>query len=301
MLPGVDRTLVWDCPWIRPQAGPVNRVDVDALVGRIADEGFRAAVVFTSFHQSPLPLALLLRMAGVGSIAAISVDYPGSLLDVRHRVDEDMPEPERALSLAGAAGYSLPPGDDGRLRVRANGQPPTQVPGAPYVVAHPGTSVPARAWGVDRWRETVRALTDQGWRVVVTGAPHEAGLTAEVSRHGGIDIGGRTDLSELAAVLRGASAVVVGNTGPAHLAAAVGTPVVSLYAPTVPLVRWAPYGVKRVILGDQDAPCRGTRATSCPVPGHPCLQSVTASDVVQAVRRLVGTHVDTPGTLLEVR
>jgi ADP-heptose:LPS heptosyltransferase len=300
MLPGVGRTWVWDCPWIRPQPGPVNREDVDALVERIACERFPTAVVFTSFHQSPLPLALLLRMAGVGSVAAISVDYPGSLLDVRHRVDEDIPESERALSLARAAGFSLPAGDDGRLRVRMNAQLPSEVAGTPYVVVHPGTSVPARAWSVHRWQQTVESLTDQGWRVVVTGAPHEVGLTAEVSGGRGVDIGGRTDLAELAAVLRRASVVVVGNTGPAHLAAAVGTPVVSLYAPTVPAVRWAPYGVRRIVLGDQNAPCRGSRATICPVPGHPCLETVTASDVVAAVRRLVGTDADAPSKPLEV-
>jgi len=81
--------------------------------------------------------------------------------------------------------------------------------------------------------------------------------------------------------------VVVGNTGPAHLAAAVGTPVVSLFAPVVPAARWAPYGVPSVLLGDQDAPCRDSRAKLCPVPGHPCLDSVTAEDVVAAVDKLV--------------
>jgi ADP-heptose:LPS heptosyltransferase len=91
----------------------------------------------------------------------------------------------------------------------------------------------------------------------------------------------------MAALLDRAAAVVVGNTGPAHLAAAVGTPVVSLFAPVVPAVRWAPYGVPTVLLGDQDAPCRDTRARECPVPGHPCLSSVTAEDVVAAVEKLV--------------
>jgi ADP-heptose:LPS heptosyltransferase len=79
---------------------------------------------------------------------------------------------------------------------------------------------------------------------------------------------------------------VVGNTGPAHLAAAVGTPVVSLFSPVVPAARWAPYGVPVALLGDQDAPCRGTRARHCPVPGHPCLAGVTAADVVDAVDSL---------------
>ena len=87
-------------------------------------------------------------------------------------------------------------------------------------------------------------------------------------------------------MLAGADAVVVGNTGPAHLAAAVGTPVVSLFAPVVPATRWAPYRVPTVLLGDQQAPCRDSRARTCPVPGHPCLDSVTPDDVVVAVDKL---------------
>jgi ADP-heptose:LPS heptosyltransferase len=88
-------------------------------------------------------------------------------------------------------------------------------------------------------------------------------------------------------VLARAAAVVVANTGPAHLAAAVGTPVVSLFAPTVPAARWAPYGVSVTVLGDQQAPCRGSRATTCPVPGHPCLSSVTPGDVARALAGLM--------------
>ncbi len=107
----------------------------------------------------------------------------------------------------------------------------------------------------------------------------------------GIDLGGRTSFAQLAGVLATASAVVVGNTGPAHLAAAVGTPVVSLFAPVVPASRWAPYRVPHELLGEQDAPCRDSRARVCPVPGHPCLDSVTARDVVPAVERLAEVSV----------
>jgi len=94
------------------------------------------------------------------------------------------------------------------------------------------------------------------------------------------------DLAALAATLRGAAAMIIGNTGPAHLAAAVGTPVVSLFAPVVSARRWAPHGVPVVLLGDQHAPCRDTRARRCPVPGHPCLASVAPSDVVAAAESL---------------
>jgi len=156
----------------------------------------------------------------------------------------------------------------------------------PYVVVHPGASVPARAWSPARAAAAVAELTAAGRRVVVTGGRGETALTAAVAGPG-TDLGGRTGFAELAAVLAGADAVVVGNTGPAHLAAAVGTPVVSLFAPVVPAARWAPYGVACVLLGDQDAPCRDSRATVCPVPGHPCLDSVTPQDVVAAVDKVV--------------
>lgn len=296
MLPGVDEVMVWRCPWIDPQPPGVDPAEVTALVDRIAAGHHDRALVLTSFHQSPLPTALVLRLAGVGWIGAISEDYPGSLLDLRHRVEESLPEAERALSLALAAGFELPQGDDRRLEVRRPlPRHPAVADRERYVVLHPGTSVPARAWPAERYAETCRLLTDSGVDVVVTGAPSEVALTASVAADtGALDLGGRTTLPELAGVLARAAAIVVGNTGPAHLAAAVGTPVVSLYAPTVPAQRWAPYRVPVVLLGDQDAVCRDTRVTHCPFPGHPCLTTVTADDVHDAVKQLCGRTQPVP-------
>jgi ADP-heptose:LPS heptosyltransferase len=102
---------------------------------------------------------------------------------------------------------------------------------------------------------------------------------------------GPTSMARLAGILAGAACVVVGNTGPAHLAAAVGTPVVSLFAPTVPYGRWGPYRVPNVRLGIAAAPCRDTRATICPAPGHPCLSEVEPAAVVAAVDALIPTEV----------
>ncbi|MGI5155281.1 glycosyltransferase family 9 protein [Microbispora sp. CA-102843] len=289
LLPGVDRVLEWRAPWIDPDRVPMTSEHAARLVEQVRAVGPDVAVIFTSFHQSALPTALLLRLAGVPRIAAISDDYPGSLLDVRHVVDEsvDVPEPERMLGLARAAGFDLPPGDDGRLAVRGPLPDVEHLTGPPgYVVVHPGTTAPARAWPAERWAEAVEVLLAAGERVVVTGSPGERALTAIVSGPA-LDLGGATTFAELAAVLAGASAVVAANTGPAHLAAAVGTPVVSLFAPVVPAARWAPYGVPTVVLGDQNAPCRGSRARVCPVPGHPCLTSIGGEQVVDAVRRLI--------------
>ncbi|MFB8757435.1 glycosyltransferase family 9 protein [Streptomyces nigra] len=287
LLPHVDDVLVWDAPWEGFDPPSVADADVDGLLRRLRDAAFDTALVLTSFHQSPLPTALLLRLAGVPRIGADSVDHPGRLLDVRHRRRPGRHEAEAALDTAAALGLTLPAGDDGRLRVLPPPDTIALTGNGPYVVVHPGASAPARTWSPHRCAEAVAALADAGHRVVVTGGPCETGLTRAVSGGTAVDLGGRTDPRTLSGVLRTADAVVSGNTGPAHLAAAVGTPVVSLFAPVVPADRWAPYGVPCVLLGDQRAPCAGTRALTCPVPGHPCLDEVTADDVVAAVHKLL--------------
>ncbi|MEU3294863.1 glycosyltransferase family 9 protein [Streptomyces longwoodensis] len=281
LLPGVDEVLVWEAPWAGFEPPPVRRRAVEELIAAVRAD---TALVLTSFHQSPLPTALLLRLAGVTRIAADSEDYPGSLLDVRHHRAPHAHEVDAALDLAEAAGFPRPA--DTRLRILPPPDISALTGAGPYVVVHPGASVPARAWSPARCAQAVRALADAGHRVVVTGGPGERALTRRVAGNDGVDLGGRTGAPELAGVLARADAVVTGNTGPAHLAAAVGTPVVSLFAPVVPAERWRPYGVPCVLLGDQHAPCADSRARQCPVPGHPCLESVTAHDVRLAVEKV---------------
>ncbi|MFJ8536210.1 glycosyltransferase family 9 protein [Streptomyces sp. NPDC093591] len=287
LLPCVDEVMVWEAPWEGFDPPTVQEADVDALVRRLAAQAFDTALVLTSFHQSPLPTALLLRLAGVGRIGADSVDHPGRLLDVRHRRLPGRHEAEAALDTAAAMGFLPHPGDDGRLRVLPPPDTVALTGNGPYVVVHPGASAPARAWSPARCAEAVSLLADAGHRVVVTGSPAERDLTRQVSGGTAVDLGGRTAPATLAGVLRLADVVVSGNTGPAHLAAAVGTAVVSLFAPVVPAERWAPYGVPSVLLGDQRAPCAGSRARECPVPGHPCLEEITGQDVVRAVQKLL--------------
>lgn len=308
LLPGVDEVIEFAAGWVDFDPPPLDPGAVQDLVDRVRTGAYDSALIFTSYHQSPLPLALLLRLAGVGWVGAVSEDYPGSLLDLRHRVPAELPEAERALSLAVAAGFT-PDAEGARLAVR---QPLPDVasvvggdpgPGdsyglgqsvlspdvsspylpSPYVVVHPGAAVAARRPSVPTARRHVAALVEAGRRVVVTGTLDEAAVTAAVAGGQARDLGGRLDLSELAAVLAGAEAVVAPNTGPAHLAAAVGTPVVSLFAPVVAAANWAPYGVPCVVLGDQAAPCHGSRARVCPLPGHPCLDDITGGEVVAAV------------------
>lgn len=288
LLMGIDEIIEWQAPWVDFDAPELTATHADALIKQLRDIAPTRMYIFTSFHQSPLPLALLARMAGVPWVGAICVDYPGTLLDLRHHVPDGIPEPERALSLALAAGCRLPAGDDGALRIRPTGPLPSRlterIGSQPFIVFHPGAAVPARRPGSERSAAMVAALTGAGYRVVVTGGPDEADLTAAVAKDLAVDLGGHTSFAELAAIFAAARVIVVPNTGPAHLAAAVGTPVVSLFAPVVPATQWAPYAPRVRVLGDQDAPCRASRARVCPVSGHPCLDGITDAELLDAVR-----------------
>ncbi|MFC5380411.1 glycosyltransferase family 9 protein [Aquipuribacter nitratireducens] len=301
LLPGVDDVLVWSCPWSGFAPPPVDATSVADVVERVRTLRVDVAVVLTSFHQSALPTALLLRLAGVPWVVGHSTDYPGSLLDVRHPPGGPH-EVERGLSLAAAAGLPLPADDDRRLRVRGVPERHGDV-GVPdgYVVLHPCASVPARSPSPGVAGRVAAALVAAGRDVVVTGGPADtatgavvtaaaraAGHAPAVDGSGGrcVDLTGRTRFDELAVVLRDAACVVAPNTGPAHLAAAVGTPVVSLFAPVVDPAAWHPWGVPVRLLGDVTAPCAASRARTCPVPGHPCLDGLDPADVVRAVDAL---------------
>lgn len=290
LLPGVDEILLFDAGWIRADPPPIEAEPVAALVASVRAAAPDVAAVFTSYHQSALPTALLLRLAGVPRIGAISDDYPGSLLDVRLTRRGEVHEAQRSLDLAAALGFPPPPGDDGRLRVCLPAcVPPPLDDGRPFVVLHPGASAPARRWPVERFRALARLLADRAWRVVVTGSAEERSLAAQVTGGipGAVDLSGAGDLGLLAAVLARARVLVVGNTGPAHLAAATGTPVVSLFSPVVPAWAWRPWRVPHRLLGDQAEACAWTRARACPIPGHPCLAGVDEGAVLRAIDDLL--------------
>jgi ADP-heptose:LPS heptosyltransferase len=287
LLPGVGEVIVREAEWIDAQPHALDRESTTRFIDQIAARGFHEAIIFTSFHQSPLPLALLLRMAGVPRIGAISVDYPGSLLDVRHDVDDDIHEVQRALSLARAMGYHLPKGDDASLRVRD--LPANLSPFRSYVVVHPGATVPARAWLPERNAELVERLDSLGYNVIVTGTGQERDLTESVAARGTrvIDAAGKTTFAEFAALVAGASAVICGNTAAAHVASAVKTPVVEIFPPTVPAVRFRPWMVPHELLGDQDISCKGCRARVCPLPTQLCTAFISVDEVVAALERVL--------------
>lgn len=293
VLPGIDRVIVKELPWIDPEPQQVTWHWLSNCVSELKEHQFDQALILTSFHQSALPLAMVLRAAGIPHITAISGDYPGSLLDVRVPIGLQEHEVTRALRTAKAAGFALPHNDLGGLELSPEVTAGVIRTGS--IVIHPGASVPTRMIPAHVARAVVDLLSAQGVEVFVTGSSAERALTSYVAGSQAIDLGGHTpDLASLARVLAGSSAVIVGNTGAAHLAAAVGTPVVSIFAPVVPWYAWHPFGVPVTRFGDQSAACQGSRARTCPVPEHPCVSDVNPCDVADAALQHVNT--ETPWT-----
>jgi ADP-heptose:LPS heptosyltransferase len=145
----------------------------------------------------------------------------------------------------------------------------------------------------ERNGELVARLCDRGYDVVVTGSSAERELTAYVcGTTRAIDFGGKSTFAEYAAIVGGASAVICGNTAAVHVSSAMKTPVVELFPPTIPAVRFRPWMVPYALLGDQNIACRGCRARVCPFETQPCLNCVSVDDVVGALERLVHTRTE---------
>ena len=150
--------------------------------------------------------------------------------------DDAEPEPSRWLRLLEmvgipAAGHhlELPLPADAATRARHLRR---LAAGAEWAVIHPGAARPHGRWSVEGFRDVARRLAASGLRVVVTGTSDETALAAEVAAAAAdsVDLAGRTDLDALGGLIAGARLLVANDTGAAHLASALGTPSVVVFA-----------------------------------------------------------------------
>ena len=132
----------------------------------------------------------------------------------------------------------------------------------------------------------------QAPQLVFTGDDGEVALVEEIRLGAGpsATLAGRLQLGELAAVLDDAALLLANNTGPVHLAAALGTPVVDLYALTNP--QHAPWKTPAAVLYE-DVPCRYCYRSVCPQGHHACLHLLAPERVAAAARRLLDEGAET--------
>jgi len=305
-LDDVDAAIAFEAPWMKSSAALLPEQHRNAIAA-LAAQHFDAAVIFTCYSQSALPAALLCQLAGIPLRLAYCREKPYQLLTdwiadpepgalVRHEV-------QRQLDLVRHVGAEIA---DERLAftptvadidaVRARLRQAGIDPDARWLVLHPGASAPSRRYPPHHWQSLVRALGERvKCPLVFTGAAHEAALIDQIRAPAGELAGelngtpvhsfaGQLHIGELGALLSQASLVVSNNTGPAHLAAAVGAPVVDLYALTNP--QHTPWRVPSRVL-NHDVECRNCERSICPQGHHDCMEKLAPGQVVDAICSLL--------------
>ncbi|MFZ5464944.1 MAG: lipopolysaccharide heptosyltransferase II, partial [Pseudomonadota bacterium] len=296
LIPEVDEAIEFDAPWMK--ATDSDLTHDGALIAHLAARGFDAAVVFTVYSQNPLPAAYLCYLAGIPLRLAHCRENPYRLLTewvpeiepdtlVRHEV-------RRQLDLVAAVGCTTA---DERLSFHVPRRTRTRVarylreigvdPARPLIVAHPGASAASRRYPPASFAQAARLLAEAGCQIAFTGSREEIALVASVQEMMDApswSLAGALDLAELGAVIGAADAVVTNNSSPAHIAAALGTPVVDLYALTNP--QHTPWRVESRVLF-QDGPCKYCYKSICPAGHHDCLRLVAPARVAAAAMELL--------------
>ena len=160
---------------------------------------------------------------------------------------------------------------------------------SPRIVVHPG-GVSARRWRLEHYRDLISTLAEKGYGVVLTGSDQErmefeTGLPLKPLSSGVVNLMGNLSIRELMAVIANAQVVVSGATGPAHMAAALGIPIVTMFDPrrnNLP-VRWKPLGAG-VLLRPDVPTCEKCIGEVCP--HWDCLDRFTVAKVTSAIAKV---------------
>ena len=162
------------------------------------------------------------------------------------------------------------------------------------VCVHPGTGAPVKLWRNEAWAEVIESLVrEHGLRVVVTGGPGETELVADLTERlsvSVVNLVGRTHLGQLASILERCRLVLGVDSGPMHLAVAMGTPTVHLFGP-VDARLFGPWGDPQrhlILTSDRECiPCNRLDYTVSELGAHPCVREIAVEPVVAAIRQVL--------------
>lgn len=300
LIPEVDEVIAFGAPWMKATPRGAAPAESREMVDRLESLRFDGAVIFTVYSQNPLPAAHMCYLAGIPLRLAYCRENPYQLLSGWVQEPEPLQPPRhevmRQLDLVRTIGCTT---GDSRLSLRVPEQARRSIAQVleelgiegetRFIVIHPGATAPSRRYPPESFAGIGECLTkDLGIRVLLTGTDSELPLAEAIRDRigsGASSLAGRLKLDELAALLSLSSLLVSNNTGPAHVAAALGTPVVSLYALTNP--QHVPWGVpSRVLYHDVD--CKYCYKSVCPLKHHDCLRLLSPSVVLSAVKDLLG-------------
>ncbi len=266
LLPWIDDVKVWKALW-QDVGGqmPLDPARELELVRFLEQRRFDAAIIFTSFSQSPHGAAYACYLAGIPLRLGESKEFGGGLLTTELRnVPDDLYQAERAIQLLEHVGFEASDrcprvAVPARARLASRGLLARLgiQRGEPYLVVQPGASCQARRYPLERFAEVARLLHQRlGMPVLLPGSAKEApDIEAAADRSAGLfSIAGRTRVEELAALVEGAAAVVCNDSLPMHFCAALAVPCVVLFSGTDLEGQWrSPYSPMRLLR--RETPC----------------------------------------------
>jgi lipopolysaccharide heptosyltransferase II len=303
----VDDWIVYDSPWLKATAPRINSQPEFTIIEQLRSLGFDGAVIFTVYSQNPLPSAFLCYMAEIPLRLAHCHENPYQLLTdwikdpepdsgIRHEV-------RRQLDLVFQIGcqtvderlsFSIVESD--RTSILKKLQALNLQSDRSWIVIHPGATAASRRYPPEGFAAVADRLSQLGYQIIFTGSDWEAELIANIQSMMSApshSLACRLSLGELAALIAIAPILISNNTGPVHIAAAVGTPVVDLYALTNP--QHTPWQVPHRLLF-HDVPCKYCYKSICPQGHHDCLRQVTPEAIVDATCSLLNEQLFFPPT-----
>ncbi len=303
LLPWVDEVLAWRVLW-----QDLGRLAFDPareweLIEVLRGGSYDAAIILTSFKQTPHPAGYVCYLAGIPLRLGESKEWGGGILtDEASSAPDELHQVERNLCLIERVGFRV---EDRSLSIRvpeevrrtAAGLLEVRgvVPGAPYVLLNPWASAQARTYPTDRFAHAARLLSEEmGWPVVVSGTEADrsrGGGLFDVLGDRGVDLVGATRLSELAALVEGARLVLTNNTSTMHLLDALRAPGVVLFSGTELEEQWRPRDVPHRLLR-RETWCSPCYAFTCPY-NLECLD-IPPEEVAEAGLSLLAEVSDLP-------
>lgn len=253
--------------------------------------------------RGEFPHALIAWLSGAQRRLGWNSGGGGFLLTDSPRFVPDRPETESRLALLAELGIRPSGGENWRPMFPVNERPAKSVDrrlaslcpdgstDGPLLVVHVGAGTPAKRWPAKHWRELIgRVVVELDAKVVLVGGPGDSAIARQVlqDRIWPIvgDWTGELDVSELAALIQRADLLVGCDSGPAHLAAAVGTPVVVLFSGTNNPRQWQPRG-DRVTVVRHPVDCSPCHRRKCAFAEHPCMARIAPGVVAEAVGRSI--------------
>jgi lipopolysaccharide heptosyltransferase II len=298
LIPEVDDVIVYEAPWMKSSARSSSSQQDYAMAEKLKAARFDGAVIFTVYSQSPLPAAFICYLANIPLRLAHCRENPYQLLTHwvkdTHPEDNGRHEVRRQLDLVSAVGFttqneklSMETTHAGEEKVLALLKKLGIDPAQPWIVIHPGASAPSRRYPPELYAVVAQLLNRKGYQIIFTGSKSEITLVEDIRlkmQLPSISLAGILGLGEFGALLKTAPLLISNNSGPVHIAAAAGTPIVDIYALTNP--QHTPWMVPNRVL-NFDVPCKYCYKSICPEGHHNCLRKVLPQQVVIAAEELI--------------